>query len=156
MQAHSGGTACHSAKDLLTEDGRRQEEYPKFREELKASLPVYTYMEILKGEGEIGLLMEQVRLHPDMVFQYGDALAPQYGDDVFNLCSGAIREASKGISNRRHYQRLCELLQSLIKFGGSRYAQILIHELREAYPRRPALLEELEPQVLKKNQTSIS
>lgn len=113
-------------------------------------------MEILKGEGEIGLLMEQVRLHPDMVFQYGDALAPQYGDDVFNLCSGAIREASKGISNRRHYQRLCELLQSLIKFGGSRYAQILIHELREAYPRRPALLEELEPQVLKKNQTSIS
>lgn len=133
-----------TAKDLLTEDGRWQEEYPKFREELKASLPVYTYMEILKGEGEIGLLMEQVRLHPDMVFQYGDVLVPQYGDEVFNLCSGAIRKASKGISNRRHYQRLCELLQSLIEFGGSRYAQILIHELREAYPRRPALLEELE------------
>lgn len=133
-----------TAKDLLTEDGRWQEEYPKFREELKVSLPVYTYMEILKEEGETGLLMEQVRLHPDMVFQYGAVLAPQYGDEVFGLCSSAIRKASKGISNRKHYQRLCELLQSLIKFGGSRYAQILINELYEAYPRRPALLEELE------------
>lgn len=47
-------------------------------------------------------------------------------------------------SNRKHYQQLCGLLQSLIKFGGSRSAQILINELREAYPCRPALLEELE------------
>lgn len=133
-----------TAKDLLTEGGRWQEEYPKFREELKASLPVYTYMEILKGDGETDLLMEQVRLQPDTVFQYGDVLAPQYGDEVFGLCSSEIREASKGISNRKHYQRLCELLRSLIKFGGSRYAQILINELYEAYPRRPALLEELE------------
>lgn len=133
-----------TAKDLLTEDGRWQEEYPKFREELKASLPVYTYMEILKGEGETDLLMEQVRLHPDTVFQYGDVLAPQYGDEVFGLCSSEIREASKSISNRKHYQRLCELLYSLIKFGGSRDAQVLIDELYEAYPRRPALLEELE------------
>lgn len=133
-----------TAKDLLTEDGRWQEEYPKFLEELKASLPVYAYMEILKGEGETDLLMEQVRLHPDKVFQYGDVLAPQYGDEVFGLCSSAIRKTSKRISNRKHYQRLCELLQSLIKFGGSGYAQILIDELYEAYPRRPALLEELE------------
>lgn len=133
-----------TAKDLLIEDGRWQEEYPKFREELKESLPVYTYMEILKGEGETDLLMEQVRLHPDTVFQYGDVLAPQYGDEVFGLCSNAIREASKSISNRKHYQRLCGLLQSLIKFGGSRYAQSLINELYEAYPHRPALLEELE------------
>ena len=133
-----------TAKDLLTEDGRWQEEYPKFREELKSSLPVYTYMEILKGEGETGLLMEQVRLHPDTVFQYGGVLAPQYGDEVFDLCSNEIREASKSISNRKHYQQLCGLLQYLIKFGGSRSAQILINELREAYPRRPALLEELE------------
>ena len=133
-----------TAKELLTEDGRWQEEYPKFLEELRASLPASAYMEILKGEGETGLLMEQVRLRPEMVFQYGDVLAPQYGEEVFGLCSAAIRKASKGISNRKHYQRLCELLQSLIKFGGSRYAQILIKELYEAYPRRPALLEELE------------
>ena len=133
-----------TAKDLLTEDGRWQEEYPKFREKLKASLPIYAYMEILKGEGETGLLMEQVRLHPDVVFQYGAVLAPQYSGEVFGLCSNAIREASKSISNRKHYQRLCGLLQSLIKFGGSGYAQTLIRELREAYPHRPALLEELE------------
>lgn len=131
-------------KEMLTEDGRWQKEYPEFREELKASLPVYTYMEILQGEGETDLLMEQVRLHPDTVFQYGDMLAPQYSKEVFDLCSSVIREASKGISNRKHYQRLCELLQSLIKFGGTAQAQILINELYEAYPRRPALLEELE------------
>lgn len=172
MQARGGGTVCppdrdwgqrdkqigqvrtlaalgeqrfyQTAKDLLTEDGRWQEEYPKFREELKESLPVYTYMEILKGEGETELLMEQVRLHPGAVFQYGDVLAPQYGDEIFGLCSSEIREVSKSISNRKHYQRLCGLLQSLVKFGGSGYAQTLIRELREVYSRRPALLEELE------------
>lgn len=89
------------------------------------------------------MLMEQVRLRPETVFQYGDTLALQYGDEVFSLCSAVIREASKGISNRKHYQRLCELLRSLIKFGGSAQAKILIDELYEAYPRRPALLEEL-------------
>ena len=132
-----------TAKELLTEDGRWQEEYPKFLEKLKASLSAYAYMDILKEECETDLLMEQVRLNPNTVFQYGDMLAPQYGDESFSLCSDAIRKASKGINNRKDYRRLCQLLQSLVKFGGSRYAQVLINELREAYPRRPALLDEL-------------
>ena len=42
------------------------------------------------------------------------------------------------------YQRLCRLLRSLISFGGGGEAQELIRDLCQAYPRHPALWDELE------------
>lgn len=132
-----------TAKELLTEAGRWQEEYPGFLAELKAIRPVYEYMEILKLENETALLMEQVRLYPETVFQYGGILAPQYGKEVFSLCASAIRENVKQASDRKAYQRVCDLIQSLAEFGGAKEAKILIGELRQFYPRRPALLDEL-------------
>lgn len=63
-----------TAKELLTKSGRWQEEYPGFLVELKAARPAYEYMEILKLEGETALLMEQMRLYPETVFQYGGTL----------------------------------------------------------------------------------
>lgn len=132
-----------TAKDLLTEAGRWKEAYPGFLAELKASRPAYEYMEILKLEGETALLMEQVRLSPETVFQYGDMLAREYGKEVFDLCAAVIRKRAEAAGNRREYRKLCGLLGSLAGFGGRKGAEMLIDELRQTYPRRPALLEEL-------------
>lgn len=132
-----------TAKELLTKSGRWQEEYPGFLVELKAARPAYEYMEILKLEGETALLMEQVRLYPATVFQYGDMLGQPYGKEIFDLCAAVIREQAKRSSNRKEYQKLCALIKSLAGFGGHAEAQALIAELRQDYPRRPALLAEL-------------
>lgn len=132
-----------TAKELLTKSGRWQEEYPGFLAELKAARPAYEYMEILKLEGETALLMEQVRLYPETVFQYGDMLGQPYGKEIFDLCAVAIRERAEQSGNRKEYQKLCSLIESLAGFGGYAEAQALIDELRQVYPRRPALLAEL-------------
>ena len=81
--------------------------------------------------------MEQVRVYQDTVFQYGGILASQYGEEICEMCSAVIRQTAKRIDNRRDYHNLCELLCSLVDFGGIAAAQTLI-------PRRPALWDEME------------
>lgn len=133
-----------AAKNLLLEDGRWKEEYPGFLAELKKKRPAYEYMELLKLEGETAILMEQVRLCPEMIFRYGDVLVHPYRNDVYGLCISEIRENAKRSHNRKDYRRLCDLLRTLVKFGGTAETKALISELRQSYPRRPALLDELE------------
>ncbi len=111
--------------------------------ELKATRPAYEYMEILKLEGEIALLMEQVRLYPETVFQYGDMLGQPYRKEIFDLCAAVIRERTEQSRNRKKYQKLCALIESLAGFGGYAEAQALVAELRQDYPRRSALFNEL-------------
>ncbi len=133
-----------TTKELLTEDGRWTEEYPGFLAELKEDRPAREYMEILARENEADLLMEQVRYYQDEVFLYGALLAPRYGKEVYSLCACVIREVSKRLQNRKDYKRVCELLRMLADFGGTAEAKALIGELRQAYPRRPALRDEME------------
>ena len=59
------------------------------------------------------------------------------------MCSAVIRQFTKRIANRKDYQRLCSLLCSLIEFGGSAEAWVLINKLRQAHLRRLALREKL-------------
>ena len=132
------------AKDMLIEDGRWEAEYPGFLAELKGKWSPYAYMDILAEENELALLMEQVRVYRDAVFQHGAVLAPRYGEEIYSLCAAAIRQVAKRIDNRKDYQRLCGLLHSLVRFGGIGKAKELIQELRQVYPRRKALWEELE------------
>ena len=133
-----------TTKALLIEDGRWQEAFPQLLTELKTALPARQYMEILAQENEAALLMEQVRVYQDTVFQYGGILASQYGEEICEMCSAVIRQTAKRIDNRRDYHNLCELLCSLVDFGGIAAAQTLIAELHQAYPRRPALWDEME------------
>lgn len=130
-------------KDLLLEAGRWEEEYPKFLAELKAARPEYEYMEILDQEGERTLLMERVRLYPERVFRFGGVLFPEYGDEICALCAERIRQQAESASDRKAYQRVCGLIQSLAEFGGEEEAIRLIAELRQAYPRRKAMQDEL-------------
>lgn len=130
-------------KDLLLEAGCWEEEYPKFLAELKAARPEYEYMEILDQEGEKALLMERVRLYPERVFRFGGTLFPEYGDEICALCSERIRQRAESASDRKAYQRVCGLIQSLAEFGGVEEAGRLIEELRQAYPRRRAMQDEL-------------
>lgn len=144
MLAQSGDQKFYQVtKTLLTEDGRWEQERPKLLEALKEKLPVYSYMNLLAKEGEAALLMEQVRLSPGSVFQYGAALAPQYGEEIFDLCSAMIRRESENVGNRKDYQNLCAMLYFLADFGAAAEVRKLIGELRQRYPRRPALIDEL-------------
>ena len=66
-----------------------------------------------------------------------------YRKEIFDLCAAVIREQAKRFNNRKEYQKLCASIESLADLGGYAEAQALIVELRQSYPRRPALLDEL-------------
>lgn len=87
--------------------------------------------------------MEQVRLYPETVFQYGDMLAQTYRREILGMCIAVIRECGERSSNRKEYQKLCALIALLAEFGGQGEAQTLIAELRQGNPRKVALLDEL-------------
>lgn len=144
MLARSGDRKFYQVtKTLMMEDGCWEQEHLKLLTALKEKLPAYSYMDLLAKEGEADLLMEQLRLSPGSVFQYGAVLAPQYGEEVFHLCSAMIRRESENVGNRKEYQNLCAMIDSLAGFGAAAEARKLIGELRQRYPRRPALIDEL-------------
>lgn len=130
-------------KEHLQAADRWEREYRPLLKEVAASRPRYEYMRILAQESETELLMEQVREAPDSVFTYGKLLAGQYLEQVFALCASQIRAAGERAQNRRDYQKLCALVSKLADFGGNAEARRIIIELREAYPRRRAMQEEL-------------
>ena len=139
-----GKLECYDElKQRLQAAGRWEREYRPLLKEVAASRPRYEYMRILAQESESELLMEQVRESPNSVFTYGKLLAKQYPEQVFALCASQIRTAGECSQNRRDYQKLCALVSMLAGFGGTAEARRLIIELREAYPRRRAMQEEL-------------
>lgn len=130
-------------KDLLLEAGRWKEEYPKFLAELKAARSEYEYIKILDQKGEKALLMERVRLYPEWVFRYGGALFSEYSGEICALCAERICKDAENAGDRKAYQRACKLIQMLAEFGGTEEVTRLIAELRQGYPRRRAMQDEL-------------
>lgn len=131
-------------KELLLADSRWDQEYPKLRDEVRAVRPYPEYMRLLADEQETGLLMEQVRLHRETVFQYGEILAPVYSGEIYQICAELIQESAEPVSGRKEYQRLCGQIKLMDKFGGRQEALHLIDGLSQQYPRRRAMLEELQ------------
>lgn len=77
---------------------------------------------------------------------YEDVLARRYPDRCLSLYEQDIfrtlRECSPG---RKLYWRIVEFMDHMLSFEGGRNAALRIaEELRKTYPRRPALLEELD------------
>ena len=139
-----GKLECYDElKKRLQADGCWEQEYPSLLQSIAASRPCDQYMWILAKESELALLIEQVERNPDTVFIYGNQLAKQYPQRVYALCASQIRSVGELVQNRRDYHKLCSLLEKLIGYGGTAEARQLVMELRETYPRRSALQEEL-------------
>ena len=139
-----GKLECYDElKKRLQADGCWEQEYPSLLQSIAASRPCDQYMWILAKESELALLIEQVERKPDTVFIYGNQLAKQYPQRVYALCASQIRSVGELVQNRRDYHKLCSLLEKLIGYGGTAEASQLVMELRETYPRRSALQEEL-------------
>ena len=130
-------------KRMLQEEDLWEAEYPELLAAMEAVRPCHEYMALLAREGEKERLMEQVRRHPYMVFDYGKMLPPSNAGEVYDLCAAFIRENAAQASERKVYRDLCNKIRLLNEFGGKAEAQELIDELIQSYPRRPAMLDEL-------------
>lgn len=130
-------------KTLLIENGRWAIAYPKLMEMVKEKQSYYYYMRLLDKEGETALLMEQLRMHQELVFDYAEHLSGAYADEIYPMCEKLIRREAPTFSDRKGYRRLCAMLLFLSNIGGTAHALSLLAALRENNPRRPAMLDEL-------------
>jgi len=131
-------------KELITKKGTWESEYTILLESLKQRLPPHIYMEILSKENEINRLLEEVGKHPLSVFDYGDKLAAHFASQTYTICLSVIRDQANDANSRNDYKKVCSLIKKLFKFGGITETENIIIELKTKFPRRPAMLEELD------------
>lgn len=130
-------------KRLLTEKGVWEAEYPALRDRLSRNLPLHLYIRILSKEGETALLLEKVREYPPDVFTYGKQLSKVYPAETYEICLDVIYREADEANDRKKYKKVCANIRKLFEYGGIAETDAVIAELKEKYPRRPAMLDEL-------------
>jgi len=88
-------------------------------------------------------LLEELIKHPSEVFTYGKQMSADFSGETFKLCLGQIRKQAAEADNRIKYRKVCGSIKKLFDFGGVDEADDIIEELKTKYPRRPAMVEEL-------------
>ena len=66
-----------------------------------------------------------------------------FGEEIIKLYTSAVRRFFQHTSNRNSYREGVGLLRNLIKYGGSKEAELIVSEQKSRTPRRPALIDEL-------------
>lgn len=134
--------------DILKEQWQAQgiweQEYPRLREAFIVELQPYFAMKLLSKENEITVLMQFVRAQTDACFTYGMQLWQTYETEITSLCKAYVFHKAAMDNNRSHYRSTAGYIMQLYHMGGTQAARSIVKELAENYPRRPALLQELE------------
>ncbi|MGQ9847779.1 MAG: hypothetical protein ACUVQP_09835 [Bacteroidales bacterium] len=91
-------------------------------------------------------LLELVKKIPNLntIDYYEKYLSKHYTNEIVELYANAILKYMKNSIGREHYQNACRYIRKIIKLGARDKANEIISILRTEYPKRKALLEELD------------
>lgn len=91
-------------------------------------------------------LLELVKKSPDFITidYYEKYLSKHYRNEIVELYEIGILKYIKNSIGRDHYQNVCRYIQKIIKLGAREKANEIISFLRKEYPKRKALMEELD------------
>ncbi|NOU69944.1 hypothetical protein GC098_00585 [Paenibacillus sp. LMG 31458] len=102
------------------------------------------YTQLLIEEKETRRLLNYVQTHKSYVVDFYMHLVGEYEEEVFGLFVQHIVEEAARATNRKAYQKVCQIIRQLIKANGSVHAEKLIQQFRLVYPNRPAFMDELQ------------
>jgi hypothetical protein len=90
-------------------------------------------------------LLKLVKGSPELhtIEHYEEFLKKDYSDELILLYSKAITGCLENNADRGHYRTACRYLKKIIKLGGIHTAIEIKEELKRKYPKRKALIEEL-------------
>jgi len=131
-------------KQIYKKCGAWNENYESLLDELKDSKRTVCYRSVLISENEKKRLLDDVMENPYDLFYYGKYLVKEYPEQVYELCYKEISESCAQAKDRREYKKITKNIAQLIKWKGNDTAKLLIEELKQRYPRKTALLDELE------------
>ena len=91
------------------------------------------------------LSLLQTKTKPYLVEKYADALKEIYPEETVALYETLIREEARFAGGRKHYKRIVKLLRKMKRLPKGREAAMRIaDDLRVAYRRRSAMMDELD------------
>ena len=131
-------------KQLYQSQGIWESQKPILLKELKKCKYSVCYRSVLVEENEKKLLLEAVTENPYDLFYYAQFLVMDYPNEIYELCANYIRKQCAQATDRRLYKKVCKDLLQLIKWKGNATAKLLVDEFKATYPRRSALLDELQ------------
>ena len=90
-------------------------------------------------------LLELVKKSPDLktIDNYEKYLSKNYTNEIVELYANEILSYMENNMGRGHYQNACRYIRKIIKLGAREKANEIISYLRNEYPKRKALMEEL-------------
>ncbi|HUW07475.1 MAG TPA: SWIM zinc finger family protein [Williamwhitmania sp.] len=90
-------------------------------------------------------LLELVNKSPDLntIDHYEKHLSKNYANEIVELYAKGIIKYMKNNMGRDHYQNACRYIRKIIKLGARDKANGIISYLRTEYPKRKALMDEL-------------
>jgi len=76
--------------------------------------------------------------------KYSEYLARDYANEISDMYAKAILDYMEKNMGRNHYQTACRYLRKMIKMGARDKANNAIQQIKTLYPKRKALMEELQ------------
>ena len=116
---------------------------PRYR--LHDFIPIMYYREE-DWEGLMGYISDESKkrgVNLSVLDHYSTPLAAMYPEEFVRLYQEGLRQELRHFSDRKDYQRICQHLRRLKKFGFSQEVSEMVESLSKEYPKRPALIEEL-------------
>jgi hypothetical protein len=91
-------------------------------------------------------LLEILQNNPSLhsLDAYEKYLSHDYAKELIDIYRAAIFKEMERASDRGHYREICRYLRRMIKMGARETVNSLIKQLQTTYPKRKALLEELQ------------
>lgn len=89
-----------------------------------------------------GIVKKHVSLN--ILESYDKYLLPNFTNEISDLYQTAILKFMENSTNRGYYQEACRYIRKMIKMGARDKANFVIKMLQTLYPKRKALMEELQ------------
>ena len=120
------------------------EQWPEVLEELLNNLTKsYLYERVIVEEQQTKRILDYCKDYPKRIEDYYSFIKEQYYEEVCALFIEAITAEAQYATNRKKYKGVCRSINIMRKAGYMVEAEQLIVDLLQAYPKRPALIEEL-------------
>jgi len=101
------------------------------------------YLQLISDKNDLEEMMAYVRTTPTAVEEYAARLSKDYPEEVERIYRSYIHTVAGSSSNRKEYQRVCDMLKRYQRVFGKMSQSEIMLQLKEQYNRRPAFLDEL-------------
>jgi len=141
-----GGDSSYYArlKALYQSEGIWEQSRESILQELSKVYMPHEYAALLSKEREWARLLAVVQAHHLYIEGYGKQLARQYPAETYAVYEQSIWNNAAAATDRGKYRGVCRLIKSYFSAGAKDEAKLIIRNLIEKYPRRVAMVDELE------------